>query len=282
MTSMEQVYGLWDEINTFPASRTDKALAHLMRWFQQNLKVDNVLWLGILNMLDEEAAKADPFNGWRVRARQSLKPNSEHYRKLIEAYFNKEHYGRLTPAYYRKGNGPDAGVHVGMASWTLMREAGAFRVHRMRDGWIDFDKFRRTEHYRLYYKENEVADRIWVVFPVGPKVESIFLLDRLTSGPQARRRFTEEEADLAGGVLRGLREFHRRLLLRHGVYRNVKPLSPLKLKLLQELLSAKSEKGIATAIGCKQTTMRTYVRELYAEFGVSTRTGLMALWLGED
>ena len=275
------LHALWDDLSDFPASRIDEGLDFLMRWFHEHLAVDNVTWLGILRMLDENAAASDPFNGWRVRARQSLLPRSEHYEKLIAAYFSDEHFGRLTPAFYRKGSGPEAEVHVGTASRTFMREAGAFRVHRLRDGWIDYAKFRRTEHYRLYYKLNDIADRIWIAFPVSPTVESIFLLDRLASGPNAKRRFTPDEADLAGTALRGLKEFHRRLLLGHGVLRNVKPLSPLKRRLLQELLSAKSEKEIAATMKRKPTTIREYVRELYAEYGVRTRTGLMALWLGE-
>ena len=56
--------------------------------------------------------KTDPFLGWRMRAREKLVPDSEGYRKLVEAYFDDEHYGRLTPAFYRKGNGPQAESHV--------------------------------------------------------------------------------------------------------------------------------------------------------------------------
>jgi DNA-binding CsgD family transcriptional regulator len=279
--SMSLVYELWDELNAFPASRTDDALVHLMQWFRRHLDADNVIWLGGLRMFDEKAAKKDPLLGWRLRVRKSFVLEKESYRQLVASYFSDEHYGRLTPAFFRKGNRPDADVHIGMATWRSVREAGAFRVHRLRDGWIDYAKFRRTEHYRLYYTENDIADRIWVFFPVSPTVESIFLIDRHTSGTHPRRRFTKDEADLTGAVLRGAGEFHRRLLLLHGVFRNVKALTPLKLRILQELLSSKSEKEIATATGHRPMTLRKYVKELYAEFGVKTRPGLMSLWLGE-
>lgn len=33
---------LWDELGTFPASRIDEALTHLMAWFQEYLDVDDV------------------------------------------------------------------------------------------------------------------------------------------------------------------------------------------------------------------------------------------------
>jgi len=279
---MQLVYRLWDELSAFPASRTDDALVHLMRWFREHLAVDNVIWLGCLRMLDGEPAKSDRLLGWRLRVRKSFVLEKESYRKLVASYFSDEHYGRLTPAFYRKGNRPDADVHIGMASWKTVREAGAFRVHRMRDGWIDFEKFRKTEHYRLYYTENDIADRIWAVFPVSPTVESIFLLDRHESISRAKPRFTKGEADLAGIVLRGAREFHRRLLLLHGVFRNVKALSPLKLRIVQELLSDKPEKEIAAATGQKPMTLRKYVKEIYTEFGVRSRPALMSLWLGES
>ncbi len=280
--SMRLAYALWDELNAFPASRTDDALVHLMQWFRRRLDVDNVIWLGSLRLFDEKAAKKDPLLGWRLRVRKSFVLEKESYRQLVASYFSDEHYGRLTPAFYRKGNRPDADVHIGMASRAVARGAGEFRLHRLRDGWIDFEKFRATEHYRLYYTENDIADRIWAIFPVSPTVESIVLLDRHTSRPRARRHFTKDEAELAGAVLRGIREFHRRLLLLHGVFRNVKALSPLKLRIVQELLSGKSEKEIAATTGQRPMTLRKYIKEIYAEFGVRTRPALMALWLGES
>lgn len=276
------VYGLWDELASFPAARTDEALIHLMGWFQEHLEVDNVIWLGSILMLDKKAAQKDSLLGWRLRARCSFILEKESYRKLVASYFATEHFGRLTPAFYRKGNRHDVDVHVGMASREVVRRAGAFRVHRMRDGWIDFARFRETEHYRLYYEMPEIADRIWLIFPVSPTVESIFLLDRYETEARRGRHFTKEDADIAGMALRGVREFHRRLLLQHGVYKGVKMLTPLKTRILQGLLTGKTEKEIAASLDQKPMTMRKYVKELYTEFGVRTRSELMALWLGES
>jgi len=276
------IYNLWDELASFPAGSTDEALVHLMRWFQKHMDVDNVIWLGSLLMLDEKAARNDPLLGWRLRARRSFLLERETYRNLVASYFSTEHYGRLTPAFYRKGNRHDVDIHVGMTSREVVRRAGVFRVHRLRDGWVDFAKFSKTAHYHLYYLEPEIADRIWLIFPVSPTVESIFLLDRYESGKPGRQNFTEEEAAIAGMALRGVREFHRRLLLIHGVYKGVKALTPLKTRILQGLLTGKSEKEIADALEQKPMTMRKYVKEIYAEFGVRTRAALMSLWLGES
>ncbi len=280
--SIQKIYRLWDELDAFPASRTDEALVHLMHWFRQHLAADNIIWLGSLLMLDQEAARHDPLLGWRLRTRQSFVLEKESYRKLVASYFATEHYGRLTPAFYRKGRRPDADIHIGMASREVVRQAGTFRVHRLRDGWIDFAKFRRTEHYRLYYEENEIADRIWLIYPASPTVESIFLLDRFQPGTGKPRHFTKEEADIAAAVLRGACGFHHRLLMLHGVFKGVKALTPLKTRILQGLLTGKPEKEIAAALGQNPLTLRKYVKALCAEFGVSTRPALMALWLGEQ
>ncbi|MBS0632239.1 MAG: LuxR family transcriptional regulator [Verrucomicrobia bacterium] len=274
-----EVFALWEELAAIPASRTADALTHLMRWFHRNLDADNVIWLGSLLMLDARTARTDPLCGWRLRARKSFVPERESYRKLVASYFANEHYGRLTPAFYRKGNGPEADVHVGTSSRVMCQHAGKFRVYRLRDGWIDYAAFRRTEHFRLYYTENKIFDRIWIGAPVTPTSESIILVDRHEG--KGRKPFTQRDADLVGTVLRGIPAFHRRLLMLHGVYKGFKPLTPLKTRILEGLLTGRSEKEIAAALGQKPMTMRKYVKEIYREFGVATRPMLMALWLGE-
>jgi DNA-binding CsgD family transcriptional regulator len=279
---MEEIHVLWDELSAFSPSRIDDALAHLMGWFQQHLDVDNVLWLGSLRMLDEEVATNDPLLGWRLRARRVLLPDTEEYLKLVASYFGSAHYGKLTSSYYGGKHGPDTDVHVGTTSRTLVAEAGKFRAHRMRDGWIDYAKFRRTDHYRLYYTELNISDRIWVVFPLNAHTESVFLLDRHHRGSGSRKNFTDADTALAATALRGLREFHRRLLLGHGVLRGVKALSPLKVKILAQLLSGRPEKEIAVTLGQKPLTLRKTIAGIYAEFGVKTRLELLALWLGEN
>lgn len=273
---------MWDELASFPASRIDDALAHLMAWFQEHLDLDDVFWLGGARMLDDKDVLRDPLLGWRMRARQGLLPLSEAQRQLRASYLDKEHYGRLTPAYFAATTRPDAELHVGEATRTLVRQAGQFRAHRLRDGFIDYATFRQTEHYRRYYTELGVTDRIWVLTPVDAHTESTFVLDRHRRAGQARRRpFTDRDTSLAASVLQGRRAFHRHLILSHGVRRGVKTLSPLKRRILLELLTDQSDKEIAEVVELRPLTLRKYITELYGEYGVKTRAGLMALWLGE-
>jgi DNA-binding CsgD family transcriptional regulator len=279
-----EIYTLWEEIAAFPASRVDDALDHLMRWFQEHLDVDNVSWLGSLRMLDDPQAEEDPLLGWRLRASRKLLPDTKEYRDLVASYYAPVHYGKLTSTYYGgRHSGPGVNVHVGATSRALVEGAGKFRVHRLRDGWVDYAEFRQTEHFRLYYTNLGITDRIWIAFPVEQKTESIFLVDRhKREDGTLRKNFTGREAATVASVLRGLREFHRRLLLTNGVLRGSKALSPLKRRILQELLSSRAEKEIAAVLEQRPFTLRKYITELYSEFGVKTRAALMALWLGGD
>lgn len=50
--------------------------------------------------------------------------------------------------------------------------------------------------------------------------------------------------------------------------------------MLSFLLTDRSEKLIAAELGVSASTVRTYVRDVLRKFGVSGRSGLIALWLG--
>ena len=282
-TAHQTIPTLWNELAAFPASRIDEALTCLMAWFQEHLDVDDVFWLGCVQMLDAKAAVHDPLLGWRMRARLGLLPKSEAVRQLLASYLDKKHYGRLTPAYFAGTPRPDADVHVGEATRTLVQQAGQFRAHRLRDGFVDYAAFRQTEHYRLYYTELGITDRIWVLFPVDAHTESTFVLDRHRRAGQARRQpFTDRDTALAASVLQGQSSFHRQMILSNGVLRGVKILSPLKRRILLCLLTGQSDKEIAAQVGLRPLSLRKYITELYGEYGVKTRTGLMARWLGEN
>ena len=276
------ISALWDELAAFPSSRIDEALTHLMAWLQEHLDVDDVFWLGGVLMLDGQAAAGDPLLGWRLRARQGLLPQSEAQRQLRASYLGKEHYGRLTSAYFTGTPRPDDEVHVGETTRNLARRAGQFRAQRLRDGFVDYAAFRQTEHYRRYYTAQGVTDRIWVIAPVDEHTESVFVLDRhRRAGLTRRRPFTDRDTALAAAALRGQRRFHRQMILSNGALRGVKALSPLKRRVLLCLLTGQADKEVAAQVKLRPLSLRKYLTELYGEYGVKTRAGLMALWLGE-
>jgi DNA-binding CsgD family transcriptional regulator len=169
-----------------------------------------------------------------------------------------------------------------MDSRASMAGAGQFRVHRIRDReYLDFAAFRRTLHYRLYYFDSGIVDRIMIGFPVTRDHESFLLVDRIQKPDSPRRRvFSRAEAARAGEAARGVPDLHRRLFLNCGLLIGDKLLSPTERAVLKELLSGHMEKAIAATLNHRFATLHGYVKALYARFGVGSRAELMALWLG--
>jgi DNA-binding CsgD family transcriptional regulator len=159
----------------------------------------------------------------------------------------------------------------------MCAEAGIkFRAHTMRDGFIDFAVFRKTDYYRAFYQELNISDRMWINFPISRDTESALVFDR----HKPSRSFTLRHVSIAATAFRGLKWFHRQLLLSHGLHGVQSPLSPGRRQLVQQLLTGKSEKEIAHALGLSASTTHQYVTEIFRHFGVNNRASLQALWLG--
>jgi hypothetical protein len=58
-----------------------------------------------------------------------------------------------------------------MTAAAMARRSGAYRVNRLRDGFVDFAAFEATEHYDLYYRRVKVSDRLYIGYPVSPMAE---------------------------------------------------------------------------------------------------------------
>lgn len=261
---LEQAYRLWDELSQFPPGETDKACIHLARGLARLLRADNVRWLAAVRVHQGAAARADGLLGWRLRASYNLVPDPPAYQELIAWWFQRNK--KIEP-----------GFQIGLATHALVAGAGKFRAHRLRDGWIPYAKFRRSEHYKLHYTELGITDRMWVSVPLNADAESILLLDR-SRAPH----FSKGDIALATMVLRGIRGFHRQLFLSAGLLIGDTPLSPMARRIVTKLLTGMSEKEIATDVGQPVTTTHKYVTTIYKRFGVTSRAGLMAIWLGQE
>jgi len=262
-SDMAIVYRIWDELERFPASDSDGALSQLAVKLKKALKADNVKWMAAVRVLHGSQAKNDPLLGWRLRANYDQVPDPVKYQKLI-AWF------------YQRNNLPEPDFQIGLATHAMVAGAGKFRVHRMRDGWIPFREFQKSEHYRIHYTELGIQDRMWISFPLNADTESIFLIDRSHS----TLRFSKRDALLVGTILRGIRGFHRRLFLSRGLLIGEKPLSPVFRRIVQKLLTGMSEKEIALSLNQNLTTTHKYIGTIYERFGVNGRASLMSLWLG--
>ena len=80
-------------------------------------------------------------------------------------------------------------------------------------------------------------------------------------------------------AFRGIKWFHRQIMLTHGPLIAKAPLTPTERKVLALLLTKASEKQIADQLGLAASTTHQHVVALFRKFGVRSRAGLMSLWL---
>ncbi len=253
---LDKVHQLWDELAEFPATETHKACAHLMRTLSCWIDGDRPAWLGVVRLLSGRTAMKDSLRGWRQGALFFIDPLTPEERALsLEAHTRTTGFGMTTEA--------------------LAATCGTFRAHRMRDGFVDFKAFEKTEHYQRFYKNIGVCDRIWIGMPVTSQAESFFLIDRR----KRSKRFTPAQLKLAAYTLRGVRWFHRRRMLEHWLGVAQKPLTPQERRILRELLTGKVVKQIAADIGLSTHTTGDHIKGIFKKFGVNSRTELMAIWL---
>ena len=171
---LDGVHHLWDELAEFSPSQTDRAQLHLLQTLRDWIGADNARWHAAVRILQGRAAKNDPMHGWRLRVTRVLLPRTPYRIKLSQGYH------RIQP-----------GFQVGMAVQAIAARAGTqFRAHRMRDGFIDFNVFRKTPYYRTYYQDLAITDRMWICFPLNQDIESVIVFDR----HRPARPFTKRQA----------------------------------------------------------------------------------------
>jgi DNA-binding CsgD family transcriptional regulator len=156
-----------------------------------------------------------------------------------------------------------------------IENAGTFRVLTDNEtrpkGWEQEEEY--ESHVAL-----ERRDAIWAAVPLGEDLESWMGFYRI--GPDAEF-FGVTEKELVSRALRPTSWLHQQLLLSHGLHLADKPLTPSERRLLNVLLTDKTEREIAEETGLSPTTVHTYITRICRKFGVRGRAGLMALWLGQ-
>lgn len=255
---VENIYRLWDELSDFGLQQSDEALYHCLCTMRRWFGADNAFWVGTLRIAQGASAVHDPMSGWRIRTvhnicnPQQLKiaPN-----KLLRTINEKS-----PPATNR----------------ALVAQAGKFRVYTLLEGQlVDISAFKQTKHYDHYYRQRNITDRMWVGFPASPDAESFFCFDKHGE----HRYFSDNEKALAAQALRGIKWFHRQVIMSHGIGLINSPLTPTERRVLPYLLSGTTEKEIAEKMGVTPGTAHQYITTLFRKFGVHGRTDFMALWL---
>jgi DNA-binding CsgD family transcriptional regulator len=275
----QEIYQLWDELADFGPPDIDKALRHCMQTLCELTGADDAFWFGIVrhdpdcnpvrgrrsgayyDLGVKPHSTGDPLDGWRTGAMERLHPVTT--AKEVERY--KAMQNLDDPA--------------GDTTRAVVSQVGRFRIHHLRSGkLVDLETFQQSQHYDFFYRQTNVNDRLWVVFPVTPNTESCFVIDKVGEG----RSFLEDEIRVAGQYLRGLKWFHRQALISHGLGVSPVSLTPTEHRVLCSLLAGYSEKEIATQLEITPGSAHQYCVNIYNKYDVSSRTKLMALWLSSS
>lgn len=253
---MERAHQLWDELADFSAARSDDALRHLMRVMTGWLEARDLVWIGAARLLRGVRARRDPQQGWRGL--------------VVRHFLATPEICARSKQLAREQDSAPAMTTIAMAA-----SMGRLRVHRLHDGFVDLAAFRKTAHYQVVYEGQGLVDRMWVAVPVNGDAESILLLDRY----HTKRHFTANDAEWVTYTMRGLKWFHRELMLSHGLLLADRPLTATERRVTQLLLTDHTEGEIAAQLRQSPHTTHGYVKEILRKYGVRGRTGLMALWL---
>lgn len=247
-----KIHQLWDALSDFDASRSQSALAWLMTMLTDLGDLKNATWAGATRM--NGCDPGDPLQGWRVAASEALHP--------VPLQSDEGHLAGVMRLWDRREIDP---------SFLLpLQDVGRFRTYSLRRGlpadWFD------TPFYHRHYGAFGVYDLVLIAFPLNEDCESHF-------GFYASEPIAEETIALLTYALRGIKWFHRYLMLSHGLMMANAPLTPSEHKVLQLLLSDATEKHIAQQLGLGISATHRHVTAIFRKFGVRSRPGLISLWL---
>lgn len=252
-----RIYALWDELCDFGSHATDNALRHCLSRVCTWIGAQNAFWIGAVRLANNKRVATDPLLGWRIGAVEVL------------------NHAYASPQRLRSWNRVLHSKDPGAIIRALVSGAGHFRTHSLRTGLVDLDAFKRAASYDDIYRRPGIVDRLWVVFPVNADAESYFCFDAY--GP--RQPFDDRALRTVGDTFRGIKWFHRELLLSHGLGVCVEPLTPALRRVLHELLSGATERAIAERLHITPASAHQYVKTIFRKFGVHGRAEFMSLWL---
>jgi len=251
----QEVYALWDQLADFSVGDGDAALTHLLSALRTMFSARNVLW-GVLVRLPSPK-RNDPLLGWRPRLVRVLDPIP-----AVAASVQKQ-YDTLWSD------------KVDLSQILSMSGDEPFRVRLLFEAlppeWFE------GEHYRRHYLDVGYADSVSARIALNDDVRVRLFIFRDAQAP----RFSAQDAQRLGFVMRALRWFYRQQLLGHGLLIANAPLTPAERRVLLALLEGDTEKHIAQKLNQSPNTTHFHVKSIYAKFGVRNRATLTALWLGK-
>jgi DNA-binding CsgD family transcriptional regulator len=245
---------LWADMAGFSAGEADAALVHLLRFLADRVQGRGAYWLAAIRMA--HAPVDDVLGGWRPAAIRHLDSSPEHDR-----------FFKTSQAEIERGV-PDA------STIAHARQAGHFRAVLLRD--LMPPEWFSSPYYRQVYEARGVIDTVWTICPVSADAEAYYAWHRT----QGQAPFTNGDRDWLAAALLGIPAFHRTIMLSYGLRVAERPLTPTERRVLRFLLTDRTEKQIAAALGLGVRTTHHHVTAIFQKFGVRGRAGLVALWLG--
>jgi DNA-binding CsgD family transcriptional regulator len=251
-TIREEIHHVWDELADFGAGQSAQAVARLMAFLCDRGNAWNATWAGAIRL--DGNRDDDPLKGWCVGAVQALHaiaphPDEGHFKEILQIWDRRE----IDPSFLLP-----------------IRNVGAFRTYSFRrelpEDWFG------SMFYKRHYASVGTFDAVFVAFPLNEDCESHF-------GFYSRETFTDEEIARFAYALRGIKWFHRHLMLSQGLLMAASPLTAAERRVLQLLLTDATEKHISDQVDLAPSTVHQHVVRIYRKFGVSSRAGLMSLWL---
>ncbi|KAF0223681.1 MAG: LuxR family transcriptional [Rhodospirillaceae bacterium] len=249
----DAVIQLWDKLADFDAVKTDDACLYLMTRLADMLAAKNVGWIGAVRTADDPC---DPLRGWRIAQ----------IKYLVDDPLNAVGIEELRRRWAKREVDP-------LSLRTLEGAGNQFRTLSIRQT-MPSDWFEQS-YYKTLFESRDVYDCIFALFPLSKDAECVFSVQ----ASSRRGAFTAEDTALVAQIVRGMKWFHRRLMLEHHLLVASTPLSPAERRTLTELLTDASEKEIAARLGLSANTVHQYAKSIYHKYGVRGRTGLMSLWL---
>jgi DNA-binding CsgD family transcriptional regulator len=243
---------LWDEISDFEQTQSGSAVTHLMGALCKRVGAWNATWAGAIRVND--ALDGDPLQGWRVASVQALHP--------VEPHPDETHFKEILEVWDRREIDP---------SFLLpLKQVGAFRSYSLRRelprSWFS------SEFYKRHYASVGTRDAVFVAFPLNDDCESHF-------GFYSKTTFQDQHIEELIYALRGIKWFHRQLMLNNGLLLAKELLTPVERKVLRLLLTKASEAEIAHVLDLSKATVHQRVTSIFRKFGVSSRAALMSLWI---
>lgn len=252
---LDKVYALWDGLADFDAVNIQASRTYLLEQLSTLVDAQNADWIGCVRLSWSQAD--DPMKGWRPRTLFTLAPCANTSQVIDEAFQEME-----------KGQ-PD------ITTIRNVELAGSYRVLLLNE-LANPDWFAGPS-YQRYYKALDRQDSIWAGIPVSADAEVQIGFHRSFDKPP----FSGEDKALVFHALRGIRWFYKHQMLGEGVGVASTPLTPTEKTVLQGLLLGMTEKQIAGQNNQSPHTTHDHVKRIFRKYGVSSRSSLMALWLGK-